>query len=217
MPLPFAGSHRTLVRVQDCLFLETRWLLLFFVFVFFFVLAWISPWLVVPPLFCIVVLVIASLVVQQKMQELVEITQRATSQRNAILVESLVGIETVKFMVAESSFQRKWEHSTVFLAQHGTKLKLLSSSIMSLVQLLQQFVSVVMVIVGVYLLIDNQLSMGGIIAASMLAGRALAPFGQVAGLLMQYHNAGFARSCAAWPDRGFADAVSQCQKRLVIC
>jgi ATP-binding cassette subfamily C protein LapB len=91
--------------------------------------------------------------------------------------------------VAESSFQRKWEQSTVFLAQNGTKLKLLSSSIMSLVQFLQQFVSVVMVIVGVYLLVDNRLSMGGIIAASMLAGRALAPFGQVAGLLMQFHNA----------------------------
>ena len=160
-----------------------------FVFVFFVVLAWISPWLILPPLFCIAILVVASLVVQQKMQELVELTQRATSQRNATLVESLVGIETVKFMVAESNFQRKWEQSTVFLAQNGTKLKLLSSTITSLVQLLQQFVSVVVVIVGVYLLVENQLSMGGIIAASMLAGRAMAPFGQVAGLLMQYHNA----------------------------
>jgi ATP-binding cassette subfamily C protein LapB len=160
-----------------------------FVFVFLFVIAWISPWLIVPPLFCIGVLILISLVVQQKMQELVEVTQRATSQRNATLVESLVGIETIKFMVAESIFQRKWEQSTVFLAQNGTKLKLLSSSIMSMVQLLQQFVSVVMVIAGVYLLVDNQLSMGGIIAASMLAGRALAPFGQVAGLLMQYQNA----------------------------
>ena len=160
-----------------------------FVLVFFVVIAWISPWLILPPLFCIVVLIITSMVVQQKMQELVEMTQRATSQRNATLVESLVGIETVKFMVAESTFQRKWEQTTVFLAQTGTKLKLLSSTIMSMVQFLQQFVSVVVVIVGVYLLVDNQLSMGGIIAASMLAGRAMAPFGQVAGLLMQYHNA----------------------------
>ncbi len=160
-----------------------------FVLVFFVVIAWISPWLVLPPLFCIAVLILASMVVQQKMQELVEVTQRATSQRNATLVESLVGIETVKFMVAESAFQRKWEQATVFLAQTGTKLKLLSSTIMSMVQFLQQFVTVVVVIVGVYLLVDNQLSMGGIIAASMLAGRAMAPFGQVAGLLMQYHNA----------------------------
>ncbi|KAG0736666.1 hypothetical protein G6F24_018253 [Rhizopus arrhizus] len=33
------------------------------------------------------------------------------------------------------------------------------------------------------------MSMGGIIAASMIAGRCLAPLGQVAGLLMQYQNA----------------------------
>lgn len=160
-----------------------------FVFVFFLVIAWISPWLTLPPLACIVVLILISLVVQQKMQELVEVSQRATSQRNAILVESLVGIETVKFTVAESHFQRRWEQATVFIAQTGTKLKLLSSTIMSMVQLLQQLVSVVVVIVGVYLLINNQISMGGIIAASMLAGRAMAPFGQVAGLLMQYQNA----------------------------
>jgi ATP-binding cassette, subfamily C, bacterial LapB len=160
-----------------------------FVLVFFFVLAWISPWLILPPLLCIVLLVISSLLVQQKMQELVDVTQRATSQRNATLVESLVGIETIKFMVAESNFQRKWEHSTIFLAQNGTKLKFLSAAIMNFAQAMQQFVTVAVLVVGVYLLIDNQVSMGGIIAASMLSGRAMAPFGQVAGLLMQFHHA----------------------------
>lgn len=160
-----------------------------FVFLFFFALAWISPWLLVPPVVCIVILLVASLVVQQKMQELVEITQRATSQRNATLIESLVGIETIKFTVAESEFQRKWEHSTIFLAQNGTKLKLLSAVIMNLAQTLQQLVSVSVLVVGVYLLMDNQISMGAIIASSMLAGRAMAPFGQVAGLLMQFHHA----------------------------
>ena len=160
-----------------------------FVLVFLLVIAWISPWLLIPPLVCIALLLLASLVVQQKMQELVEVTQRATAQRNASLVESLVGIETIKFMVAESAFQRKWEQSTVFLAQHGAKLKLLSSSTLNFAQMMQQLVSVTTVIVGVYLLMANQISMGAIIAASMLAGRAMAPFGQVAGLLMQYHSA----------------------------
>lgn len=160
-----------------------------FVLVFLCVIAWISPWLLVPVVLCIVLLLIASLLVQQKMQELVEVTQRASAQRNATLVESLVGIETIKFMVAESNFQRKWEHSTVFLAQNGTKLKLLSSIIMNSAQMLQQLVSVGVLIVGVYLLMGNQISMGAIIAASMLAGRAMAPFGQVAGLLMQFHSA----------------------------
>lgn len=160
-----------------------------FVLVFLAVIAWISPWLLIPVVLCIVLLLVASMVVQQKMQELVDVTSRAAAQRNATLVESLVGIETIKFMVAESGFQRKWEHSTVFLAQNGTKLKLLSSVIMNFAQMLQQLVSVGVLIVGVYLLIGNQITMGAIIAASMLAGRAMAPFGQVAGLLMQFHNA----------------------------
>ncbi|OGB22121.1 MAG: ABC transporter [Burkholderiales bacterium RIFCSPLOWO2_02_FULL_57_36] len=160
-----------------------------FVLVFLGVIGWISPWLLIPVVLCIVSLLVASMVVQQKMQELVEVTQRASAQRNATLVESLVGIETIKFMVAESSFQRKWEHSTVFLAQNGTQLKLLSSIVMNTAQMLQQLVSVGVLVVGVYLLMDNQISMGAIIAASMLAGRAMAPFGQVAGLLMQFHNA----------------------------
>jgi ATP-binding cassette subfamily C protein LapB len=160
-----------------------------FVFLFFAVIAWISPWLLIPPVMCIVLLLVASVVVQQKMKELVDVSQRATSQRNATLVESLVGIETIKFMVAESGFQRNWEHSTVFLAQNGTKLKLLSSIIMNFAQMMQQLVSVTVLMIGVYLLMDHQISMGAIIAASMLAARAMAPFGQVAGLLMQYHNA----------------------------
>jgi ATP-binding cassette subfamily C protein LapB len=187
----FAANLRAFESVRDFVASATITTLvdLPFVLVFFLAIVWISPWLVFPPMICIAVLVIASVVVQQKMQELVEITQRASSQRNATLVESLVGIETIKFMVAESSFQRKWEQSTVFLAQNNTKLKLLSAGITNLAQMLQQLVSVTVVIVGVYLLINNQVSMGGIIAASMLAGRAMAPFGQVAGLIMQYHHA----------------------------
>lgn len=187
----FAANLRAFESVRDFIASASVTTLvdLPFVFVFLLVIAWISPWLLIPPLVCIALLLFASLLVQQKMQELVESSHRASSQRNATLVESLVGIETIKFMVAESSFQRKWEHSTVFLAQTSTKTKLLSSITMNLAQTLQQLVSVAMVIVGVYLLIANQISMGAIIASSMLAGRALAPFGQVAGLLLQYQGA----------------------------
>lgn len=160
-----------------------------FVFVFFAAIVWISPWLLIAPVICIGLLLLISLVVQAKMKELVDVTQRASSLRNATLVESLSGIETIKFTTAESSFQRKWEQATVFLAKTSSKLKLLSSSTMSLAQTLSQLVSVATVVAGVYLLINNKISMGGIIAASMLAGRAMAPFGQVAGLLMQFHNA----------------------------
>lgn len=160
-----------------------------FVLVFLLVMVWISPWLILPPLVGMALVLLASMLTQQKMHELVDVSQRAAAQRNATLVESLVGLETVKFMVAEGIIQRKWEQATIFLARTGGRLKLLSTTTLTLAQTITQLVSIVVIVVGVYLLIDNQISMGGIIAASMLSGRAMAPFGQVAGLLMQYQNA----------------------------
>jgi ATP-binding cassette subfamily C protein LapB len=187
----FAANLRAFESVRDFIASATITALvdLPFVIVFFLVILWISPWLLLPTLVCIVLLVVAALVAQQKMQELVDITQRATSQRNATLVESLVGIETIKFTASEGVFQRKWEAATLFLAQNGTRLKLLSSVTMNLAQMTQQLANVTTIVAGVYLLINNQISMGGIIAASMLASRAMAPFGQVAGLVLQFHQA----------------------------
>ncbi|QLG89253.1 type I secretion system permease/ATPase [Chitinibacter bivalviorum] len=160
-----------------------------FVLIFFLVLVWISPWLVLPPLIGALLIVLFSWLAQAKMNQLVELTQRAAAQRNATLVESMVGLETIKIMGAEGEMQRRYERATRFLAQIGGRLKLLSTTTVNFAQAISQLVSITIVIVGVYLLVDGQITMGGIIAASMLAGRAMAPLGQVAGLLMQYQNA----------------------------
>ncbi|HSC79744.1 MAG TPA: type I secretion system permease/ATPase [Chitinolyticbacter sp.] len=160
-----------------------------FVLVFLLVLVWLSPWFLLPPLLGMLLIIGFTFLAQSKMHEMVELTQRASSQRNAVLVESLVGIETIKATCAESHFQRRWERATLFIAQIGGRLKLLSTTTVNFASFIQQLVNVVTVIVGVYLLIDAQISMGAIIAASMLSGRALAPLGQVAGVMMQYQNA----------------------------
>ncbi|HEX5127979.1 MAG TPA: ATP-binding cassette domain-containing protein, partial [Rhodocyclaceae bacterium] len=111
------------------------------------------------------------------------------SQRNATLIESLVGLETVKTLGAEGELQRRWERATLFISQVSARVRLLSSGTMNFAQTTQQAVNIIVVIVGVYLLTDSKMSMGGIIAAGMLSGRAMAPLGQVAGLMMQFQNA----------------------------
>ena len=58
-----------------------------------------------------------------------------------------------------------------------------------LIQWVQQSVSVITMIVGVYLVVSNNLSMGALIAVSMLFSRCIAPVGRAAGLLMQYNTA----------------------------
>ncbi|WP_408611818.1 type I secretion system permease/ATPase [Chitiniphilus purpureus] len=187
----FAANLRAFESVRDFIASAsvTTLIDLPFVLVFLLVLIWLSPWFLLPPLIGIALIVLFTLLAQSKMHELVELTQRAASQRNATLVEGLVGIETIKAMCAESRFQRRWEQATIFLAQIGARLRLLSTTTVNFALLIQQAVNVATLIAGVYLLADAQVTMGGIIAAAMLTGRALAPLGQVAGVMMQYQNA----------------------------
>jgi ATP-binding cassette, subfamily C, bacterial LapB len=65
----------------------------------------------------------------------------------------------------------------------------LSSSAMYGAAWLTQLASVSVIVIGVYLIGERELTMGALIAAGMLAGRALAPAGQIVGLLMQYQGA----------------------------
>lgn len=85
--------------------------------------------------------------------------------------------------------QGKWEKSALFLSEVGSKIKLLSSSITNGTYALQQIISVAIIILGVYLISNGDLTMGGLIACSQLTSRALAPISQIANLFTQYHTA----------------------------
>jgi ATP-binding cassette subfamily C protein LapB len=160
-----------------------------FVLVFLLVMAWLSPWFTLPVLVCGGLMLLQAWLAQEKMKELSESTLRAASQRNAMLVESLTALETIKAMAAEGPQQARWEQSTLFLAQVGARLKILSALTTHFAGFMQQLVYIATLVLGVYLIMDGQTSQGGIIAAAMLSSRATAPLGQLVGLLTQYHNA----------------------------
>ncbi len=187
----FASNLRSFESVRDFVASATVVAIvdLPFALLFIIVLAWISWPLAIFPVLGIVAVVIYSYIVQHKMRELSETTFRAAALRNSTLIESLTGLEVIKAHGAEGLMQAKWEKTAAFLARVSANLRLLSSSATNGVSTIQQFVSLVMVVTGVYLINERMLSMGGLIASTMLAGRALAPLGQIAGLLMQFENA----------------------------
>ncbi|HEY7775569.1 MAG TPA: type I secretion system permease/ATPase, partial [Kineobactrum sp.] len=160
-----------------------------FALIFILVIGWIA-WPVLIPLGLGLCIVLGyALATQGKLRELSESTYRASALRNSTLIESLVGLDTIKAMGAESKMQRKWEDATAFLAHVGVQLRLVSNSTINVTQWSAQMVTMFVIITGVYLIAAGQLSMGGLIACTMLSARALAPFGQVAGLVTSYHNA----------------------------
>jgi len=187
----FASNLRSFETVRDFITSATITTLIDipFALIFIGVIAWIAWPMIIPVLLGAVVILIYSFSVQTKMHDLSETMYRASAIRNATLIESLVGLETVKALGIEGQMQRKWEHSAHFLTEVSSKLRLLSSSINNGATTMQQLIAVSLVILGVYLVINGELTMGGLIACTMLASRALVPIAQTAGLLTQYHNA----------------------------
>lgn len=192
----FAANLRAFESVRDFITSTTvtAFIDLPFALIFLALILWLGWAMAIPLLLGMVILVVYALILQPRMQALTETTYRATATRNSTLIESLVGLETIKAQCAEGVMQRKWEHSVAFLARVGADLRYLSSSVVTSSAAVQQLVTVCMVVVGVYLIADKQLSQGALIACVMLSSRALAPFAQIAGLLTQYQNAAMALS-----------------------
>lgn len=145
-------------------------------------LAWI-PFLVIP--FALTV----SWLIQRPLNATIEKTMSLSSERQALLSETLNSLETMKTNNMESERQYQWEQTLGSLSHLELRVKLLSYLATNLTEWFQQIAGVVMIIAGVYLIGDGQLSMGGLIACYMLNGRALAPLGQLSGLVSRYQQA----------------------------
>nr|WP_297356749.1 type I secretion system permease/ATPase [uncultured Caldimonas sp.] len=187
----FASNLRGFEQVRDFIASSTVTTLIDLPFALLFIIAvaWISPWLAIPVLTVFVLVLIVGYILQHRLHTLAETTYRASAMRNATLVESLAGLETIKSQGAEGVIQSRWERANTFLAGLNVRMRGLSAKAMYGTAWAQQLVSVIVVIVGVYLIGERMLTMGGLIACTMLSGRALAPAGQIIGLLMQYQGA----------------------------
>ncbi|WP_305635158.1 type I secretion system permease/ATPase [Polaromonas sp.] len=187
----FASNLRAFESVRD--FIGSATVVAFidlpFALIFMIVIGWISWPMLIPLAIGAAIMLLYALAVQGRMHELAETTYRAAAQRNATLIEGLVGFETLKALGAESAIQSKWEKSAALLARVGAQLRLLSSTASNTSAFVQQLITLVIVIIGVYVIAERELTVGGLIACTMLASRAMAPVGQVAGLLVQYHTA----------------------------
>jgi ATP-binding cassette subfamily C protein LapB len=187
----FASNLRGFESVRDFIASSTVTALidLPFALIFLGVMAWISPWMVLPVLLAFALILAIGYVLQQRLHELSESTYQASAQRNATLVEALTGIETIKTQAAESVIQGRWERANQFLAQTNVRMRALSSTASYGTNWLSQVVSLSIILIGVYLISQRELTMGALIACTTLSSRALAPAGQIVGLLMQYQGA----------------------------
>ncbi|AEF54291.1 type I secretion system permease/ATPase [Marinomonas posidonica] len=141
------------------------------------------------PIVTIALILIYSIIIQIPLKRSIEESQKTASQKNAVLIESLYNAESVKLNNAEGVLQKQWENAVGNIADWGVKTRQLSQSTSSFAMVAQQLTTVVIVIVGVYQISEGLMSMGALVAAVMLTGRALGPMAQVASLATRYNQA----------------------------
>ncbi len=158
--------------------------------ILFLVIIWLMAGdLVYVPMVGVVILIIHSLLIQGPLRRSIEEGSRLASQKYANLIESLAGLETVKMLSAQSQFQYRWEEAVAHMANWNIKSRRITDSIQNAAGFVQQSSNVGMIILGVYLIAEGDLTMGGLIAATMLSGRAIGPLVQLSLLSTRYNQA----------------------------
>ncbi|MDI6742634.1 MAG: type I secretion system permease/ATPase [Smithella sp.] len=154
-----------------------------------FVVWWIGSYIVLVHVVIIVILIAYAYFVQKPLQRVVEKTIKASAQKNAILVEGVAGLETIKMLGAEGQIQRAWEEAVSYISKWGNKSRMLSSSVQDASYFLQNLMTVAVVVVGVYMITAGDLTQGGLVALVILSRQVIAPMAQVVNLATRYHHA----------------------------
>jgi len=160
-----------------------------FVLLFLLAIFYISGAIVVVPIIFIFLILFYSLLIKKPLHKSIEASNESISYKNGILIESLNALETIKSLGASGHLRWKWEESTADISTKSLFTKMLTTSITNVNALFVQLTTIFIVIYGVYAIGENQLTLGGLIAAVILGGRAIAPMGQVASLISNYEQA----------------------------
>ncbi|MGL4192063.1 MAG: type I secretion system permease/ATPase [Vibrio sp.] len=160
-----------------------------FALLFLLLIGLMAGHLVWVPIIGVLMLVVYSLLMQARLRRAIEEGSKLASQKYANLIESLTGLETVKLFGAQGQFQYRWEEAVAHMANWNIKSRRITDSIQNTAGFIQQAANIGMIIVGVYLISNGDLTMGGLIAATMLSGRATGPLVQLSLLSTRYNQA----------------------------
>jgi ATP-binding cassette subfamily C protein LapB len=159
-----------------------------FSFIFLAVIAYVGDALVAIPLITMSLLLLFSLILVRPLRSCIESVFAANALKSSMLVESLNNIQTFKTLGASRYAQWAWEECSGEIARKSVRTRTLSGSIGVVTNFLVQANMVGIVILGVYEIMDLNLSLGALIATVILASRAIAPMAQVAGLVTNYQQ-----------------------------
>ena len=160
-----------------------------FIFLFIYVLYLIGGPLALVPAIIVPTVIIFALCLQPIIKRMTELSQSQGKSKQAVIVEMIAALETVKTVRGISMLRNRWMNSVLHQAKSSMKTKVTSQLATQFTQFGQQVSQVIMVVYGVFLIADGSLTMGQLIACVILSGRVMAPLAQLTGLLGRMNSA----------------------------
>jgi ATP-binding cassette subfamily C protein LapB len=160
-------------------------------FVFFFVgvIYLIAGPLAYVPLAAVPLVFIVGLAIQPFLAKIASSSMKSGMSKQAILIETLGGIETIKATGSGRLMSKRFENAAVEQSDLGLKNRMFSQFAINFAASIQQFAQIATIFFGVFLIQDGTITMGAMIAAVILGGRTLAPLSQLASALTRANSA----------------------------
>lgn len=187
----FAAQVRQFELVRHFMSSSTIFLMadLPFCFLFIAVIGMIGNWLAVIPLVLLPIVLITSFWLNWRIARLTRQQLRDTRQKNGLLVDVIDGIESIKAAGAETTMLQRWRHLVSSSAELELGTRHWSSMASHIAQLLQQLSYIAIIGTGAWMVSVGQISMGALIACSILSNRALSPITYIASWATQWQHA----------------------------
>ncbi len=160
-----------------------------FALIFVAVIAFIGGWLAIVPLVLIPLSLISGLIFQKLITRATRENQLQNNSMVGLLVETIDGAESLKANGAEWKIQGRWSEMLGKAATSNERVKIFSTLSQNMTSTLQQLGYISLVALGAYLVTSNLLTMGALIACSIISNRALSPIIQLPAVMVKITQA----------------------------
>lgn len=187
----FASQIRHFESVRNFMTSSTLFILADVPFALFFigVIALLAGPVALVPLIMVPVAVFAGMVFRGPIERATNEHMTESNRKNGLLIEAVDGIESIKAAAGEWKLLDRWRALTATIAASELRVRMLSTFSTNLAQTIQQVSYVALIAAGAYAISSGSLTMGALIACSIVSGRALAPMAQIPNLIVQWKHA----------------------------
>jgi ATP-binding cassette subfamily C protein LapB len=157
-----------------------------FIIVFTCVLYFIGGQLAAIPFTFAVISVILGIVFRRKVERLTREATEANNLKTGLLVETVEGAETIKAGQGGWRMLSRWLNTTDEARVHDLDMRKVSEHSQFVIGSLHQVSYILIIATGALKVSGGELSMGGLIACSILSGRILTPSSKIPNMLVQW-------------------------------